>query len=224
MPSYNPLCCHATNWGIENTEIIGRRASLSEEKRFNPENAHLLYSEDRRMALPPERVIEYLRVKKDEEIADLGSGNGYFTIPLARMINKTITAVDIEPRMLTMLKENAEREKVTNIQCIQSDLESLPFSDEAFDKVLIAFAIHEVTNPEKVLMEIRRILKPDGILLLTEWEAAETWGGPPSNERISSDTLMAAAGRNGFSAERIRLNPAQYAIRAYIKSQRSQRQ
>ncbi|AQQ54860.1 class I SAM-dependent methyltransferase [Planococcus lenghuensis] len=194
---------------------------MDEKKRFNPENAHLLYNEERRITLPPERVIGYLRVKQNDEVADLGAGNGYFTIPLAQMVSKTVTAVDIEPRMLAMLQENAEREKVGNIQCVQSDLESIPFGDRSFDKVLIAFVIHEVEDPDKVLVEVRRLLKPGGIVLMTEWEAAVTWGGPPSDERIPSGALMAAAGRNGFAAERIRLSPARYAIKAYAKNTKS---
>ncbi|WP_241536016.1 class I SAM-dependent methyltransferase [Indiicoccus explosivorum] len=191
---------------------------MNGKKRFNPDNAHLLFSEERRASLPPEQVLRYLKVKREDEVADLGAGNGYFTIPLARLTDRVVQAVDIEPRMLAMLKENAEREQVGNIRFIESDLEALPLEDSSADKVLTTFAIHEVGDPEKMLQEIRRILKPGGMLLLTEWEEVEMREGPRKSQLIPSGKLLAAVSRSGFAAERIRLNSAQYALRAYVKN------
>ncbi len=74
------------------------------DKRFNPDRAHVLASSDRKKRLPPEEVIDHLDIRSSDIIADLGAGTGFFTIPIAKQAQR-IQAVDIEPRMLEMLKQ-----------------------------------------------------------------------------------------------------------------------
>lgn len=186
------------------------------EKRFNPEKAAVLYSEERKALLPSEKIIEYLNLNKDDAIADLGAGNGYFTLPLAAKTENQVYAVDIEPRMLAFLKELAEKEGIANISYIESDLENIQLDDCSVDKVMAAFVIHEVPDPAKALREIKRILKLDGKFLLIEWEAVETEIGPPLEDKISSADMSALLGQNGFSTEVIHLNEKNYGIIAKL--------
>ncbi|MFS0753051.1 hypothetical protein [Oceanobacillus sp. 1P07AA] len=51
-------------------------------KKFNLDKAHKLVSEERKALLPPDKIIEYLEVEANDVVADLGAGNGYFTIPI----------------------------------------------------------------------------------------------------------------------------------------------
>ena len=81
------------------------------DKRFNPEKANVLMSADRMELLPPDKIIGHLVIKSSDTIADLGAGNGYFAIPMAQSRKQFVYAVDIEPKMLEMLKENARDAK-----------------------------------------------------------------------------------------------------------------
>lgn len=186
------------------------------EKRFDPNKAEVLISKERQALLPAEKIVRYLEVEKNDVVADLGAGNGYFTIPMAKKTDYPVYAIDIEPRMLTLLKEVAEKESIENIHYIQSDLENIQLEDRSVDKMMAAFVIHEVTDPAKALREIKRILKPDGKFLLIEWETVETEIGPPLEDKISSADMSALLGQNGFSTEIIQLNEKNYGIIAKL--------
>lgn len=182
------------------------------EKRFDPNKAEVLISKERQALLPVEKIIRYLEVEKNDIVADLGAGNGYFTIPMAKKTEWPVYAVDIELRMLTLLKEVAEKESIENIHYIQSDLETIQLEDRSVDKVMAAFVIHEVPDLVKALIEIKRILKSDGKLLLIEWETVETEIGPPLEDKISSLDMVKLLEQNGFATETLRLNEKNYGI------------
>ncbi|MCM3716675.1 class I SAM-dependent methyltransferase [Alkalihalobacillus oceani] len=188
-----------------------RRESMA-GSRFNPNDADKLMSTKRKELIPPNMVIEMLDLNMKDTVADLGAGNGYFTLPIAKGVKKTVYAVDIEPKMLEMLKVNAVEEQIDNINYVVSDIENIQL--DLVNKALITFVIHEVPNLDKALCEIKRILKPGGQLLLLEWEAVETEMGPPLHERIPSQKLGELLRGNGFDIEVTHLNPAIYAIEA----------
>ncbi|SES68774.1 Methyltransferase domain-containing protein [Salinibacillus kushneri] len=156
------------------------------DKRFNPEHAHVLWSEKRQKLLPSEEVIQFLELKETDKVADLGAGNGYFTLQIARKTKQKVYAVDIEQKMLDQLKEHADLNKVTNIHYVVSDIETIKLDDNMIDKAFVAFAIHEVNSHEKVKKEIKRVLKNQGQIVIIEWEKNEFDMGPSIDEKISS--------------------------------------
>ncbi|GAA0601433.1 class I SAM-dependent methyltransferase [Virgibacillus siamensis] len=186
------------------------------DKRFNPEKAHKLMSADRRQKLPPEEVITYFNLDRNDRVADLGAGTGYFTIPMAKR-TKEVFAVDIEPKMLGLLKDIAGGEQVDNIHYVESDLDHIRLDDNSVDKVMISFVIHEVPDINQTLREIKRILIPGGQLFMIEWEAVETESGPPLDHRIPSEDMLRSLDNSGFEAESIQLNPENYAFKALSK-------
>jgi 16S rRNA A1518/A1519 N6-dimethyltransferase RsmA/KsgA/DIM1 with predicted DNA glycosylase/AP lyase activity len=78
---------------------------------FNPEHADKLLDPKRIELLPPEKIIDELTLRNDDIIADLGAGNGFFTLPLAKNTSQTVYAVDIEPKMLELLKKRAKKRR-----------------------------------------------------------------------------------------------------------------
>src|SRR5690625_1347859 len=186
------------------------------DKRFNPAKANVLMSADREKLLPPDQIIGHLDIQSNDTIADLGAGNGYFAIPMAQSTKQFVYAVDIEPKMLEMLKENADQEQLENITYVESDLDRIQLDGESVNKVMISLVLHEVPNLDKTLSEIKRILKPGGEILIIEWEAVQTEAGPPLQHRIASEEMISVLEKNGFAAEVIPLNPY-YAIKAAVK-------
>ncbi|WP_040912256.1 class I SAM-dependent methyltransferase [Lentibacillus jeotgali] len=186
-----------------------------ENKRFDPKNADKLMSKKRKAELQPEKIIdEHLNVNKADKVADLGAGPGLFTIPIAKLTESDVYAVDIEPEMLERLKGNAERENIENIKLIVSDLENIKLADHSVTRVLNTFVIHEVTDINQAIYEMKRILKPGGYLLLVDWEAVETESGPPLEIRIPSKEMDNLLKENGFNTELFYIDSEHYAIKA----------
>lgn len=186
-------------------------------KKFNPEKAHKLISEERKAILPPDKIIEYLEVEGNDVVADLGAGNGYFTIPIAKSTNNTVYAVDIEPKMLDMLRENAGKENIKNIDYVVSDLVEIKLEDASVNKAIVSMVIHEVSSIDHTLNDIKRILKPGGQLLLIEWKAIEMESGPPLHERIPAQDMVEILKNANYETELIDLNSQHYAVKARIK-------
>src|SRR5699024_52095 len=166
--------------------------------------------------LQPEKVIDLLKVTPADTVADLGAGPGMFTIPLAKL-SKKVFAVDVEPEMLERLKKNAENENIENITYVNNDLEKIDMNDESVTCVLNTFVIHEVSSVTNTVEEMKRILKPDGRLLLADWEATGSESGPPLEIRIPSTEMEKILQNHGFQTELLQLNSEHYAILAHKK-------
>jgi len=195
---------------------VGRKIEMI-EKKFNPDKAHILMSEDRKNMLQRDKLLKHLNVQTDDVIADLGAGTGFFTIPVAKYTKETVYAVDIEPKMLELLKENANTEQIENIHYVESDLDQIKLNDKSVNKVIISHVMHEVPSMERTINEIKRILQQEGQMLLVEWEAVETESGPPLHIRIPSAEMADILEKAGFNAEIIPLKPANYAVKAVLK-------
>lgn len=185
--------------------------------RFDPKQIHKLDNPERRKLLPPEEIIAYLQIQQGDIIADIGCGPGYFSIPLAKKTKGTVFAVDVEPLMFDYLKEKADQAGVDNISYVHSHAESLALPDAKVDKVFCAFILHEIGDLSKGLLEIKRILHPNGKILILEWEKKKTESGPPVEERIAVEDLREKVEGAGFHGEIIRPNPNHYMILAKPK-------
>lgn len=183
-------------------------------KRFNPKDADKLMSAERLEKLQPEKIIDSLDVGNEDSIADLGSGTGAFTIPLAKRTKNPVYAIDIEPEMLEQLNKNATAENLTNIKLLMSNLENINLPDESVSRVLNTFVIHEVDEINHTIEEMKRILTPGGIIVLADWEAVETESGPPLEIRIPSTKIEELLKESGFDTEIVYSGPEHYVVKA----------
>lgn len=182
--------------------------------RFNPKKADKLVDPKRQQVLPPEKIMELLEIEEGDIVADLGAGNGFFTLPIAEKTKSPIFAVDIEPQMLALLKERANVAGIENIESVVSDLEEINLGNQIVNKVIVAFVLHEVPHLTKALEEIKRILADTGKLLILEWEAVESEMGPPLHERIANKDLANVLKENGYKIEEItHLHEAIYSLK-----------
>jgi ubiquinone/menaquinone biosynthesis C-methylase UbiE len=124
--------------------------------------------------LPRKNVLREVGIKPGSHVLDYGCGPGSYIIPLETLIGQTgkIYALDIHPLAIQKVQRIVEKKSLTNIETIQSDCQTgLP--DQSMDVVLLYDTLHELNDPEKVFMEIHRILKPDGILSLSDHHMKE---------------------------------------------------
>ncbi|MBA7698507.1 2-methoxy-6-polyprenyl-1,4-benzoquinol methylase [subsurface metagenome] len=134
----------------------------------------LLDSGLRRWVQSPDKIIERSGIKRGMNILDLGCGSGTFTTLLARVVGalSKVYAVDIQPAMLKQLQRKlakAENEDIRNVEIKQASAYELPFEDKVLDLVFMVAALQEIYDRDRALREVKRVLKPGGILAVTEF-------------------------------------------------------
>ncbi|MBW3110834.1 class I SAM-dependent methyltransferase [Bacillus sp. MCCB 382] len=179
---------------------------------FEHHKASKLLDPKRQAIVPVDKVLEMLQLKPDDIVADLGCGNGYLTLPIARKVETNVQAVDLQQEMLEYLKHRAGEEDIDNIVYEKSSLEYLSFNKKTLDKVVSAFVLHEVPDLIKVFQDLHDMLKDDGIWLILDWEAVESEMGPPMEERLASEDLDRQLTSAGFTTTVGHLHTSVYYI------------
>jgi ubiquinone/menaquinone biosynthesis C-methylase UbiE len=115
-------------------------------------------------------VIEKLRLKPGDIVADIGSGSGTFSIPMAKAIapNGILYAVDIDPKMLEYVAERGKKEGVTNLRTVLgvNDDPRLPVKD--LDVAFFHRVLHMIEHRQLYLNDTAPYLKPDGRIVIID--------------------------------------------------------
>jgi ubiquinone/menaquinone biosynthesis C-methylase UbiE len=101
-------------------------------------------------------------------VLDVGCGTGEFErLLLHQNPTQKIAGVDLSAKMLNLAREKYQH--YPNVELHQASVNSLPFADRSFDVVVSASAFHYFEQPQLALLEIKRVLKPDGKLIILDW-------------------------------------------------------
>lgn len=125
-----------------------------------------------------ERLIEYARIRPGHRVLDIGCGTGTLVVRIKRLHpDAEVVGLDPDPKALARGRRKAERAAVS----VRFDLgfsDDLPYPDASFDRVVSSFMLHHLEPGEKkaTLHQVRRVLKPGGILHLLDFGGA---GSPP---------------------------------------------
>lgn len=123
----------------------------------------------RRWLHPPEAILGPY-VRPGMTVVDVGCGMGFFAIPMARMVGESgrVIAVDLQPQMLSTLRRRAEAAGVhQRIRTHRCAADSLVLSETA-DFVLAFAMVHEVPDRERLLGEIKNLLRPGAKVFIAE--------------------------------------------------------
>ena len=120
-------------------------------------------------------LLEALEVRPGQTICDMGSGNGFYTIELARRVGPEglVYAVDIQPEMLRLLSRRAAAEGLANIRLILGTAIDPRLPAATIDIVLCVDVYHEFSHPVPMLDRIRESLAPGGRLVLAEFRGED---------------------------------------------------
>ncbi len=132
-----------------------------------------LDSDLRRWVQPADKLIERSGIREGMTVVDLGCGSGAFIPFAARVVGERgkVYGVDIQPAMLKQLERKlarAENQDIRNVELKQASAYELPFADESVDLVYMVTVLREIPDVGRGLGEVRRVLKPGGILAVTE--------------------------------------------------------
>lgn len=171
-------------------------------------------------------TIQQAAIKPGQRILDVASGTGDLARAFTKLVgpNGQVIMTDINEAMLNTGRDRLMDEGILdNIKCVQADAECLPFSDNDFDRVTIAFGLRNVTDKAAALKSMYRVLKPGGKLLVLEFSKPQTpllskfydfysfnvipkIGGVVANDRASYQYLV----------ESIRMHPDQETLKAMM--------
>lgn len=169
-------------------------------QRFDTRKRFHLLSEERVAALQPEKLLRELGLGEGMTIADIGCGPGFFTIPAAQIVGPTgmALAADIQGEMLSAVRSRAVEHDLSNVRIIKTNDREIPIPPGICDFALLAFMLHEIEHRASFLHRAARTLKPAGRLIALEWEKIESPVGPPLEDRISPEELLADAQAAGL--------------------------
>jgi len=116
------------------------------------------------------KAIRFLAPSQPKLILDVATGTGDFAIQALSLNPEKIIGVDISEGMLGIGVKKIKRKNLTEkIELQRADSENLPFSENKFDAVTVAFGVRNFENLEKGLYEIHRVLKPGGMVVVLEF-------------------------------------------------------
>lgn len=143
---------------------------------------------------------EQLQVKPGMTVCDMGSGNGYHTLPIAEAVGPKgkVFAVDIQPEMLEMLTQRAAVKNLANIECIVNSATDPKLPPASCDMILLVDVYHEFSHPEPMLAGMRQALKPDGVIVMVEFRAEDDDVPIKPEHKMSKAQVTKELTANGF--------------------------
>lgn len=173
-------------------------------------------------------AIDCSGVRPGQKVLDLAGGTGDLTAKFSRIVGDKgqVILADINDSMLKVGRDKLrDLGVVSNVEYVQANAQALPFPDNTFDLITIAFGLRNVTDKDEALRSMYRVLKPGGRLLVLEFSK-------PSNELLSkaydmySFNLLPTMGKvvandsesYKYLAESIRMHPDQDTLKGMMEN------
>jgi ubiquinone/menaquinone biosynthesis C-methylase UbiE len=115
-------------------------------------------------------VIQFAGLTADDDVLDVASGPGILACACAK-IARSATGIDITPAMIERAKNLQARENLENLTWHVGDVRSLPFGNDRFSVVMSRYAFHHLIDPLDVLVEMKRVCKPPGTIVVIDMAA-----------------------------------------------------
>jgi len=148
----------------------------------------------------PEAILADIDLRPDMSFADIGCGEGFFALPAARIVGKKgkVHGLDVDDESIDILKKEAAKQGLTNLVLKAGRAEDMVFCESCADIVFFGIDLHDFEDPDKVLRNARRMLKPSGKLVDLDWKKEPTERGPPLKIRFSEEEAARRIIKAGF--------------------------
>lgn len=125
----------------------------------------------------PSVLVESIRLKPGDVVADVGAGSGYLSWRMAEKVGSAgkVFATDIQPEMLTLLAENMKRRGLTNVVPILGSSTNSGLPANSVDLLIMVDVYHEFDHPYEMMKSLVASLKPGGRIVFVEYRGEEKW-------------------------------------------------
>jgi ubiquinone/menaquinone biosynthesis C-methylase UbiE len=155
------------------------------------------------MFADPLNNLKQFGIREGETVADLGAGSGFYSMAAGQLVGDKgkVYALEVQKELLTKLKAEAEREHLHNIDIIWANIEKLggtKLRERSIDAGIISNVLFQIENKENFLLEVKRIMKEGGRILVIDW--AESFGGmgPKATDVVTREKTREMFEAKGF--------------------------
>jgi ubiquinone/menaquinone biosynthesis C-methylase UbiE len=122
----------------------------------------------------PDQVVEQMKLKPADVVADIGAGTGYFSFRISRVVKQgKVFAVDIQSEMLAVIEKRKKELKADNVIGVKSEEADAKLPDNSVDVALLVDVYHEFSFPREMMMSLVKALKPGGRVVQIEYRVEE---------------------------------------------------
>lgn len=126
------------------------------------------------------RVFELLDIESGDVVADVGAGDGKWSIVVAEQVGPEgrVYATEVDPDDLKKIRDRVEREGATNVIVVEGQTDSTGLPDACCDAILLRRVYHHFTDPEAMQESLRNALRDDARLLVVDFDTRGRWSRP----------------------------------------------
>ena len=144
-----------------------------------------------------------LGLSHGQKVVDIGAGSGFYSIEAAKGVGGAgrVYAIDVQKDLLERLRNLASKQGLHNIEVVWGNVEKIggtKLQDGIADRVIASNVLFQITKPDDFALEMKRILKPDGKILIVDWSELSPIG-PKS--LVPSAKAQSLFEQNGFVLE-----------------------
>ncbi len=175
---------------------MGRRIAQA----MSYHGAPWLVRESRESEERPSEVLRQLDLKPGMVVCDLGCGNGYYSLSMAKLVapQGKVLAVDIQSEMLHLLKLRADDQGIKNIEPVLGTIVDPKLPPNSVDLVLLVDVYHEFSHPQQMLAAIRKSLKAGGLIALLEFREEDRNVPIKPEHKMSKQQILKEYSANGY--------------------------
>lgn len=146
-------------------ERYGRRGPFSADDALQ-----LLNPQRRWLHSPVNELLQVFRVRPGDTVLELGPGPGYFSIEASGVVGPSgrVLCIDIQRGMISVLAQRLREAPAPNAHALVGDATSIPLADGSVDAAFLVTVLGEIQDRPGALIELRRVLKPGGVLSVME--------------------------------------------------------
>lgn len=176
-------------------KYMGRR--VAQAMSFH--GANWLIRDTREAEERPSQVLPQLGLKPGMTVCDMGCGNGFYSIEMAKLIAPgNVLAVDIQPEMLHLLKLRCDEAKIDNVKPLLGTVVDPQLAENSIDMVLMVDVYHEFSHPDQMMAAVRKSLKPGGLVALLEYREEDPRVPIKPEHKMSKKQILKEYKANGF--------------------------
>ncbi|MDO8562156.1 MAG: class I SAM-dependent methyltransferase [bacterium] len=155
----------------------------------------------------PAHNVAGIGITPGMKVADFGSGSGAYTFAIAEALSGSghVYAIDVQRDLLQRIKNEAHKRGYKNVEVVWGDLErpgQSKIADGALDVVIVSNLLFQVAEKGVILEEARRILKPQGRVVVIDWADSFRGTGPRPEDVVEKEAALSLAEKCGLKLEK----------------------